>query len=322
MNAGSQRSNSYKQLMDRKMRSILRIRAKLLETTREWFKKQGFTEVQGPIIVPATEERKPMGFEVKHFKGEACLAQGTEPYTEALMTKLGKVYTIAPTFRAETSLTKRHLTEYWRIEAQVPWCDLEGIIKAQEELITHICHTLCEEASEELKVLGRRKEDLFRVESPLPRLTYDQAIETLQKDGIKIFWGGEIDMKNEEMLASKFDRPFFVSYYPLSMETLFYKSHPQRPELSLSADLMAPEGYGEIASGGQMIDDAIELLRKMKEEDIKPNGYRWYIDLKKSISLPHSGFAMGVERVLWWICKLQNIRETIPFQREFNQLYP
>jgi asparaginyl-tRNA synthetase len=308
-------------LQSEKLKWILKVRAKMLDAARTWFSQQDFTEVHGPTIIPAVGDW-PGHFEVKYFDKKAYLTQGLQPYADFFVDTLEKIYTIAPAFRAEKVRTKRHLSEYWRIEAAVPECDLEGIIRVQEELVTHICHSLSEEAEVELKFLRGHVEDIAKVKSPFPRLTYDEVIEMLQKDGFDIWWGQELEWELEKHLSLRFNQPFFIIEFPVSIQTFFYKSNPKRPELVLAADLLAPEGYGEIAGGGQMINDKEVLLKKMAEEKIGPEDQRWYIYLRRCGPVPHSGFVIGVERLIQWICKLESIRETIAFPRQFDSFYP
>jgi asparaginyl-tRNA synthetase len=308
-------------LRSEKSRAVMKVRAKLLDAARQWFKQHDYTEVHGPTIIPAAGDW-PSSFEVKYFDKKAYLTQGLQPYADAFMTSLGKIYTIAPAFRAEKLRTRRHLTEYWRIEAAAPRCNLDGIIRVQEELVTHICHTLSKESIEELKCLQRHIEDIIKVQTPFPRLTYDEVIEMLQKDGFNVSWGEELNWELENHLSLRFNQPFFITEFPISMQTFFYKSHPKRPELTLSADLLAQEGYGEIASGGQMIDEKEMLLKKMAEEKIEPADQRWYIDLRRYGPVSYSGFVIGLERLIQWICKLEHIREASAFPRLFDSIYP
>ena len=313
-------SNSHN-LQGEKLKSILKVRAKVLDATRMWFRQQDFTEVHGPTLIPAVGDW--LGyFEVKYFDKKAYLTQGLQPYADFFVDALGKIYTIAPAFRAEKLKTKRHLTEYWRIEAAVPECDLDGIIRVQEELVTYICHSLSEAAEGELKFLRGHIEDMAKVKSPFPRLTYDEVVEMLQKDGFDIWWGQELDWEHENHLSLRFSQPFFITDFPIGIQTFFYKSHPKRSELVLAADLLAPEGYGEIAGGGQLINDKEVLLKKMAEEKIDPQDQHWYLELRKFGSVSHSGFVMGLERLIQWICKLNHIRETSAFSRLPNDIYP
>ncbi len=300
----------YGLLKSERMRVVSKVRAKILEATRDWFKRYGYTEVQTPILVPVSQELESSSFSVQYFDEKAHLAQGAYPYSEALMICLGKVYTITPAFRAERSPTKRHLTEHWRIECLAPELDLEDIMSVQENLIADICRYLSKEASEELNILEMA---LSRIKLPFPRISYDEAIKILQEDGINIFWGQEIEAEQEEHLSKKFNKPLFISHYPLGTQTLLFKSHPQKTELALVADLLAPKGYGEIATCGQMIDGIEELLKKMESEKIEEKNYKWHLDLKKFTSFTYSCFAIGVERLLMWICGLEHIKEATYF---------
>lgn len=308
-------------LRSEKSRAVLKVRAKLLDAARGWFNRHDYTEVHGPTIIPAAGDW-PGFFEVKYFDKKAYLTQGLQPYADVFMASLGKIYTIAPAFRAEKLRTRRHLTEYWRIEAAVPRCDLDGIIGIQEELVTHICHSLSKEAIAELKCLRRDVKDIVKVHTPFLRLTYDEVIEMLQRDGFNISWGEELSWELENHISLRFNQPFFITEFPIGIERFFYKPHPKRPELTLSVDLLAPEGYGEIASGGQMIDDKEVLLKKMAEEKIESGDQRWYMDLRQYGSVPHSGFVMGLERLIQWFCKLEHIREASAFPRLFDSIYP
>jgi len=300
--------------------AVMKIRAKLLDAARWWLNQHDYVEVHGPTIIAATGDW-PGSFEVKYFDKKAYLTQGLQPYAYAFVANLGKIYTIAPTFRAEKLRTRRHLIEYWRIETAQK-CDLDTIIGIQEELVAHICHSLSKEVVEELKCLSRHVKDIVKVQTPFPRLTYDEVIDMLQRDGFNISWGQELDWELENHISLQFNQPFFITEFPIGVQTFFYKPLPQKPELTLSADLLAPEGYGEIAGGGQMIHEKEALLKKMAEEKIDPEGQRWYMDVKQCGSVPHSGFVIGLERLIQWICKLKHIREASAFPRLFDSAYP
>ena len=299
--------------------SILKIKAKLLHSARCWLDKNGYCEVHGPTIIPAAGEW-PGYFKVDYFGKKAYLAQGLQPYANSFVASLGKIYTIAPAFRAEKVRTKRHLAEYWRIEVAEK-CDLDSVIKTQETLVVHLSNRLASEALEELKCVNRQTNDLVMVQKPFPILTYDEAIDMLQSDGINISWGQRIDWNLENHLSRRFNRPFFIIKFPTSVETMFYESDPERPELTLSVDLLAPEGYGEIGGGGQMVNERKSLLKKMAYEEIEPIDQRWYMNLVQSGGFSHSGFIIGIERLVRWICKLISIEETSAFPRVYNWDY-
>ncbi|MBS7648250.1 MAG: asparagine--tRNA ligase [Candidatus Bathyarchaeia archaeon] len=316
--------NRHLWIRSQKMQRILRIRARLLKAAREWLDQNGFTEFHAPTLITAACEGGATLFSVKYFDREAYLTQSWQLYAEAAIASLGKIYTIAPSFRAEKSKTRRHLTEFWHLEVEVPWCDLDGIMRIEEELLTHILHRLCEDfaAVRDLEALGRKPGALLKIEPPFPRITYDEVVEILNKDGINFEWGNDLGWVEEKHLTLKFDKPFFVTHYPKKAKAFYHKPDPKRPEVTLSADLLAPEGYGEITGGGQRIEDLDELLSRIKENNLNPEDYKWYIDLRRYGSVPHAGFGLGVERTIAWICKLNHIRDAIAFPRLINRVYP
>ena len=304
-----------------KMRAILKIRASILHTTRSWFDSHGYTEVQVPTLTSAAVEGGSTLFEVKYFDEKAYLTQSWQLYAEAMIASVGKIYTVAPSFRAERSRTRRHLTEYWHIEAEAPWCDLDGIMRVEEELLSEIVEQLMKECKTELELFERKREDLEKVKVPFPRITYDEAIEKIsQRTSVK--WGDDLGYEQERMLTEHFDRPFFVTCYPKKVKAFYHKPDPARPDVTLSVDMLAPEGYGEITGGGQRIEEYNALIARMNEEGLDPKSYSWYLDLRKFGSVPHSGFGMGLERVVSWICKLDHIRDAIAFPRLINRIYP
>ena len=311
---------SLRDFQSEKNTAVLKIRAKVLDAARFWLNQHNYTEVHGPTIIPAVGDR-PGSFEVKYFDKKAYLTQGLQPYGRAFVAILGKVYTIAPTFRVEKAKTTRHLTEYWRIEV-AQQCELDAVIGVQQELVAYICQRLSEESRETLRYFKRSTMDLSTMRIPFPKLTYDEAIDMLQRDGFNIFWGQKIDFESENHISLRFHQPFFIVKFPIGAETFFHKPDPEKPELTLSADLLAPEGYGEIGSGAQMIDEKEVLLEKMAEEKIEPGDQQWYMDLMKYGFGPHSGFAVGIERLIQWICKLKHIKEASAFPRLSDNVYP
>lgn len=306
-------------MFNKKTLAILKIRAKLLRAARYWLDQNGYVEVNGPTIVPAVGDW-PGYFEVKYFDRKAYLTQGLQPYSNAFVASLGKVYTIAPTFRAEKLRTRRHLTEYWRIEV-AQQCELDTIIEVQEEIVAHICHSLSEEAIETLRCFNRSVKDLEKIRTPFHRLTYDEAINMLQKDGFNISWGQKLDWELENHLSLRFNQPFFIMKFPIGIETFFHKSDPEKPELTLSGDLIAPDGYGEIGSCAQMITDKEDLFKKMMEENIDLADQRWYTSFLQSF-VSHSIFVIGLERFIQWMCRLKDIAETSAFPRLPDSFYP
>ena len=305
-----------------KMRSILRVRAVVLSAVREWFDEHGFTEVHVPSLTSAAVEGGATLFEVKYFDQKAYLTQSWQLYAEALIASVGSIYTIAPSFRAEKSRTRRHLTEYWHVEAEAPWCDLNCIIGVEERLLSHIVATLVEKCKTELALFERKLEDLEKVKPPFERVTYDQAFKMIgeEKSGIK--WGDDLGYEQEKLLTVKFDRPFFVTHYPKKAKALYHLPDPSNPEVTLSVDCLAPEGYGEITGGGQRIENYDALLARIREEGLDPKSYEWYLDLRKFGSITHSGFGLGLERVVSWVCRLDHIRDAIAFPRLINRIYP
>src|SRR6184192_1898673 len=305
-----------------KMRSVLRIRAAILSATRSWFDSHGFLEVQVPSLTYAAVEGGATLFEVKYFDQKAYLTQSWQLYAEALIASVGRIYTVAPSFRAEKSRTRRHLTEYWHVEAEAPWCDLDGIIRVEEEMLSYILEQLIVRCADELGLFERKLEDLRRVVPPFPRITYDDAFRMMggEKSGIK--WGDDLGYEQEKLLTEHFDRPFFVTGYPKKAKAFYHKPDPSRPEVTMSVDMLAPEGYGEITGGGQRIEEYDALVGRMREEGLDPKSYGWYLDLRKYGSVSHSGFGMGLERLVSWVCKRDHIRDAIAFPRLINRVYP
>jgi len=305
-----------------KMRSILKMRATVLSAVREWFDKHSFIEVHVPTLTSAAVEGGATLFEVKYFDQKAYLTQSWQLYAEALIASVGNIYTVAPSFRAEKSRTRRHLTEYWHVEAESPWCDLDCIIGVEEQLLSHIVATLVEKCKTELALFERKLEDLEKVKPPFERVTYDQAFKMIggEKSGIK--WGDDLGYEQEKLLTVKFDRPFFVTHYPKKAKAFYHMPDPSNAEVTLSVDCLAPEGYGEITGGGQRIEEYDALLTRIREEGLDPKSYEWYLDLRKYGSVTHSGFGLGLERVVSWVCKLDHIRDAIAFPRLINRIYP
>lgn len=308
-------------LWSERKKAAIKVRAKILDIARSWFKRHNYIEVQGPVITPAIGDRS-NSFKVEYFGREAYLSQGLHPYAEALMINFGRIYTIAPVFRAEKIRSDRHLTEYWHIEAESPRTDLNSLMQIQEDLVSYICLRLSKEGEEEFESLQRDAKELKMILTPFLRLTYDDAIEMLQEDGFDVHWGALLEREHEKHLSLRFSQPFFISEFPVGIETFFYQFHRQRPELTLSVDLFAPEGYGEISSGGVPVLRKEDLLRKMEIERAEPKELRWYMDLKGTFSTPCCGFGMGVERLTQWICKLENVREASAFPRLWDSIYP
>ncbi len=234
---------------------------------------------------------------------------------------LGKVYCFGPTFRAEKSKTRRHLTEFWMVEPEMAWVDLDGNLKLQEELISYVVQRVLEERKNELATVERDTGRLENIKPPFPRVSYDEAVEILNKRGVEFEWGNDFGGGDETVLAEQYELPVFVHRYPTDIKAFYMKPDPSRSEVCLSADLLAPEGYGEIIGGGQRIDDPRLLAARIKEHDLPEEAYAWYMDLRRFGSVPHSGFGLGIERVVAWICGMDHIRETIPFLRLLKRVY-
>ena len=311
---------SHVNFLNEKTVATIKIRAKVLQAARCWLDPNGYVEVQGPTLIPAVGEW-PGHFEVKYFDKKAYLTQGLQPYANVFVANLGKVYTVAPTFRAEKLNSKRHLAEYWRIEVAQKG-ELGSILEVQEKLVSHMCHIVVKEASQELEFCSRSAEDLVKVQAPFSKITYEEAIEMLQRDGFDVCWGQRLDLELEKQLSLKFTQPFFITKFPTGIETFFLKSDPNKPELTMSADLLAPEGYGEIGGGAERITEKRILLSKMAEENIDPGDQKWYLNFVPNDAFAHTGFTIGVERLVQWICKLVNIVDSTAFPRLLEGAYP
>lgn len=305
-----------------KLQAVIRIRARFMDEARRWLIDHGYLEIQVPILVTAAVEGGSTLFEVKYFDQKAYLTQSWQLYAEAMISGVGKIFTVAPAFRAEKSRTRRHLTEFWQIEVEAPWLDLDGLMHLEEELVSNVCQRIREQMPEELRLVGRNPDQLSNVMIPFPRITYDKAIGIIQKSRPDFKWGTDIGYEEEKILTESFDKPFFVSHFPKGVKAFYHMPDPKNPKVTLSEDLLAPEGYGEIIGGGQRIHDLKLLLERIKEDGLKPEDYKWYVDLRRYGTVPHSGFGMGVERSLAWICKLEHIRDAIAFPRLINRIFP
>ncbi|HTO95762.1 MAG TPA: asparagine--tRNA ligase [Myxococcales bacterium] len=311
-------------LRSSRQRAILGIRHTIIKAIRDYFDSRGFTLVDSPILTPAACEGTSTLFEVPYFDlGKAYLTQSGQLYGEAAAMAVGKAYVFGPTFRAEKSKTRRHLTEFWMVEPEVAYLDLDGDMDLAEDLIVAIVQAALARHEGELKgALERDLEPLRRVQKPFPRITYTQAIETIQKAGHPVKWGDDLGGDEETILCKQFDRPVMVHRYPAEMKAFYFKKDPQDPKVALGVDVLAPEGYGEIVGGGQREDDYATLKAEIEKHKLPPEAFAWYLDLRKYGSVPHSGFGLGVERTVAWICGLHHVRETIPFPRMMERLSP
>ncbi|NLG79767.1 MAG: asparagine--tRNA ligase [Firmicutes bacterium] len=302
--------------------AIMRVRNEIVKAIRDFLDEREFVLVDAPILTPSACEGTTTLFETDYFDTKAYLTQSGQLYMEAAAMALGKVYCFGPTFRAEKSKTRRHLTEFWMVEPEMAWVDLDGDMKLQEDLVSYVVRRVLERRAKDLATLERDTSKLEKVEPPFPRITYDEACDILRRHGVEFEWGNDFGGGDETILAEEFDRPVFVHRYPTACKAFYMKPDPDRPEVCLSADLLAPEGYGEIIGGGQRIDDPDLLARRIEEHRLPAEAYRWYMDLRRYGSVPHSGFGLGIERTVAWICGLEHVRETIPFPRLLNRIYP
>ena len=306
-----------------RQQAILRIRHAVVDAVRDFFNNRNFTLADTPIFTPAACEGTTTLFPVQYFdETTAYLAQSGQLYNEANIMALGRVYCFGPTFRAEKSKTRRHLTEFWMVEPEMAFATLEDAIKLGEALVVTIVARVLETRRQELEMLNRNIAALEQVRAPFPRITYDEAVDLLKLKGQQFEWGGDFGGTDETVLAEQFDRPVVVHRFPSAIKAFYMKSDPERPELSLSVDFLAPEGYGEIIGGGERLDDLDELLARIEKHNLPKESFEWYLDLRRYGTVPHSGFGMGIERVLTWICGLEHLRETIPYPRMLHRMYP
>ncbi|MFB4163381.1 asparagine--tRNA ligase [Alteribacillus sp. JSM 102045] len=309
-------------IRSKKQHAILRIRNEIINATYEFFKKEGFIKVDSPILTGSSAEGTTNLFHTKYFDEDAYLSQSGQLYMEAAAMAFNRVFSFGPTFRAEKSKTRRHLIEFWMIEPEMAFVDHEESLVIQEQYVTYVVQSVLDRCQLEFKALGRDRARLEKVQAPFPRITYDEAIEILQKDGHEITWGEDFGAPHETAIAEKFDKPVFITHYPLEIKAFYMKPDPERKDVALCADLIAPEGYGEIIGGSQRIDDLELMKQRYNEYNLSEDAYRWYLELRKYGSVPHSGFGLGLERTVAWIAGTEHVRETIPFPRLLNRLYP
>jgi asparaginyl-tRNA synthetase len=303
--------------------AILRVRHEIINAVRDFFNGQGFILADTPIFTPAACEGTTTLFPVEYFEHEkAYLTQSGQLYNEANAMALGKVYAFGPTFRAEKSKTRRHLTEFWMVEPEMAYADLNDVIELAEGLITSVVARVLDRRQKELKTLERNTSKLEAVKAPFPRLHYDEAAKILLDKGLPFVKGGDLGGTDETVLSEQFDRPVCVTHYPAAIKAFYMKPDPNEMDKALCVDVLAPEGYGEIIGGGQRLDDLDLLLQRIKEHDLPQEAFEWYLDLRRYGSVPHGGFGMGIERCVSWICGLEHVRETIPYPRMLYRIYP
>jgi len=308
--------------------AILRVRAEIIKAARDFFDERGFTLTDPPIITPAACEGTTTLFPVDYFDDQAYLTQSGQLYVEATAMALGKVYSFGPTFRAEKSKTRRHLTEFWMVEPEVAYATLDDVMDLAEGLISFIVKRCLDRRRADLTTIGRDISKLEKIAAPFPRISYDDAVKNLQEGHAKgalesnFEWGGDLGSPDETYLSAQFDKPVMVHRYPAKVKAFYMEPDPQRPELALCVDVLAPEGYGEIIGGSQRMASHELLLQRIHEHGLPEEAFKWYLDLRKFGSVPHGGFGMGIERAVAWICGLEHVRETIPFPRMLYRLYP
>ena len=308
--------------------AILRVRAEIIKAARDFLDERGFTLTDPPIITPAACEGTTTLFPVDYFEEQAFLTQSGQLYIEATAMALGKVYSFGPTFRAEKSKTRRHLTEFWMVEPEIAYGELDDLMELAENFISFIVKRCLEKRRTDLQTIGRDVSKLEKIEPPFPRLSYDDAVKNLQEGHAKgalearFEWGGDLGSPDETYLSSQFEKPVMVHRYPAKVKAFYMEPDPQRPELALCVDVLAPEGYGEIIGGSQRTASHELLVNRIHEHGLPEEAFKWYLDLRKFGSVPHSGFGMGIERAVAWICGLEHVRETIPFPRMLYRLYP
>ncbi|MFO1444640.1 asparagine--tRNA ligase [Bacillus sp. Bva_UNVM-123] len=315
--------NRHLWLRSRRQHAVMKIRNEIIRATYEFYNEQGFVKVDPPILTGSAPEGTSELFHTKYFDEDAYLSQSGQLYMEAAAMALGKVFSFGPTFRAEKSKTRRHLIEFWMIEPEMAFYEHEESLKLQEDYVSYIVQSVLKNCSIELKTLGRDTAKLEQVKAPFPRITYDDAVKFLQEKGFDdIVWGDDFGAPHETAIAESFDKPVFITHYPTSLKPFYMQPHPERDDVVLCADLIAPEGYGEIIGGSERIHDFELLKKRLEEHHLEMDAYKWYLELRQYGSVPHSGFGLGLERTVAWISGVEHVRETIPFPRLLNRLYP
>ncbi|MCY7734631.1 asparagine--tRNA ligase [Bacillus safensis] len=310
-------------LRSKKQHAIMKIRNEIIRATYEYFHQEGFVKVDPPILTGSAPEGTTELFATKYFDEDAYLSQSGQLYMEAAAMALGKVFSFGPTFRAEKSKTKRHLIEFWMIEPEMAFVEFNENLEYQENYVSHVVQSVLENCKVELHTLGRDTAKLENIKAPFPRITYDEAIKFLQEKGFDdIEWGDDFGAPHETAIAESYDKPVFITHYPTSLKPFYMQPAPDREDVVLCADLIAPEGYGEIIGGSERVHDLELLEARLKEHGLDQETYKWYTELRQYGSVPHSGFGLGLERTVAWISGAPHVRETIPFPRLLNRLYP
>ncbi|WP_062235436.1 asparagine--tRNA ligase [Fictibacillus sp. FJAT-27399] len=310
-------------LRSKRQHAIMKVRNEIIHSMYEFFHKNEFIKVDPPILTGSSAEGTTTLFHTKYFDEDAYLSQSGQLYMEAAAMALGKVFSFGPTFRAEKSKTRRHLIEFWMIEPEMAFVEHEESLEIQEQFVSHVVQSVLERCKLELTILGRDLSKLENVKAPFPRISYDDAITLLKDKGFDdIDWGDDFGAPHETAIAESFDKPVFITNYPKEIKAFYMMPHPERDDVVLCADLIAPEGYGEIIGGSQRIDDLELMKARYEEHGLTDDAYRWYLELRQYGSVPHSGFGLGLERTVAWITGAEHVRETIPFPRLLNRLYP
>ncbi len=309
-------------IRSRELTNVWKIKAQILVAARDFFSKKQYYEVTPPIITGSSCEGGSTLFKINYFDDEAFLSQSAQLYLEAMIYSLKRVYALTPSFRAEPSKTNRHLTEYWHLEGEEAFMNFEQLLQLEQELVSHICQWVGTHCAEELKILGRNPEDVLKIKPPFPCITYDEALELLHKDGIDITWGKDLRTVEEEALMKHYDKPLLVTRYPKEIKAFYMKDDPADSRVVLCCDMIAPEGYGEIIGSSERETDVNILINKLQATGEKVENYNWYLDLRRYGSVQHSGFGLGIERIVRWICKLETIRDAIPFPRTIKRMIP
>ncbi|MDH4212079.1 MAG: asparagine--tRNA ligase [candidate division WOR-3 bacterium] len=309
-------------LRSKKQNSIMRIRHELIKACRDFFDDQGFINADTPILTPASVEGTTTLFPVDYYGEKVYLAQSGQLYNEATIGALGKVYCFGPTFRAEKSKTRRHLTEFWMLEPEVAFLELDGLMELAEDMTVYVIGRMLKNRRRELETLERDITKLEKIQKPFPRITYKEAVEIIRTKEKDFKYGDDFGAPHETIISENFDRPVFVHHYPAGLKAFYMKRDPDDDTLSLSVDMIGPEGVGELIGGGQREDDYDIILRRVKENKLPEDAYQWYLDLRKYGTCPHSGFGLGIERAIAWVCGIKHVRETIPFPRMLERVYP
>lgn len=310
-------------IRSRKQHAILKIRDEVIRATYEYFQSNGFVKVDPPILTGSSPEGTSELFETKYFDQDAYLSQSGQLYMEAAAMALGKVFSFGPTFRAEKSSTRRHLIEFWMIEPEMAFVEFEESLEVQEQYVSHVIQSVLKNCPLELERLDRDLSKLEKIKAPFPRISYDDAITFLHDNGFEdIKWGDDFGAPHETAIAESFDMPVFITHYPIGIKPFYMQPHPDRDDVVLCADMIAPEGYGEIIGGSERIYDYELMKQRIKEHNLDEEAYKWYLELSKYGSVPHSGFGLGLERTVAWISGAEHVRETAAFPRLLNRLYP